>query len=245
MYGEWNIGAIHGSPYDLSGLRADVDIHPSGKGRRGSAGNLFAVFQALDAETDQRAQKDAGGIEDQVVHVGASVVEGQLGDLDEQGEERCGQHGLAKGIQLPEADGPHDAHGDEHGDIADDVDLPAVVHVKQVDNGDQVDPKGEDLVHIQDQAADPAFHQPSGEVHDPGDDHDADVNHQQLQLLLPVELAVFDCEDGSYGNPRQGDEDPKAFKRNFKHGFPFLSEGIRPPGEGRRSGGLPRYPGRG
>jgi hypothetical protein len=91
---------------------------------------FLSGFQMFYTEIEQSSKEGASGIQQQIIYVRASGIEGQLGDFYEKRKPKSGKNRFLNCIKLPETKGPDQSNRDEDHDISQNVYQPAIVHVK-------------------------------------------------------------------------------------------------------------------
>ena len=94
---------------------------------------------------DSVACQTTGGVQDQIIHIRGSDGEGELNDLNDQGNGCTCQNYLGQGVDLFVDDGSHNTRRDKKGEISDEIDqqIEFRIKVQQIYKGNQIDSDGE------------------------------------------------------------------------------------------------------
>lgn len=143
---------------------------------------LYAFYYGVYAVANDKSQ----AVEYKVVNVGNPVVKGQLKYLYAQGKQHARTNGLGGGIKLFVYRGPYNTYGDEHGGVADYVQLyfKQFFIIRNVHEGGKVYPEGDNVCGVQNKGLDFAVELFKGEEGEAGNHNKANINKEQLKLPL-------------------------------------------------------------
>lgn len=148
----------------------------------------------------RRADEGSESVQNQVVRVARPFVKCKLGKLDkERKREACGRR-FYDIVEPFEAERPEYPNGDEHGDIADEVQLPPVVFFKHSRKRNGLDGAGKPR-RVETQRPDTAVHARCGEIDEARYHHKADEHRQKQQLALYFNAPMLQREEAAHGKP--------------------------------------------
>ena len=164
--------------------------------------------QSIYQEPDSRSDRRPGSIQNEIVHVGCALIEQELQDFNDERVEKAGSDRFDVRIQLSEYERPYESYGYEHGEVADDVSLPAIISVSEKLKCFQVELRRESVELRVDQAESAFGHR---EVED---NDNAYVDQEKHELVLHIRLMY----------PRNEEADEYQDDRDHEDGLCFMKD---------------------
>ena len=170
---------------------------------RNIQGEVLFFYQ----ETDSRADGSSCGIQYEIIDI-CGARKHELKDLNAEREEKAGSDRLDVSVELPEYKRQYDPDGDEHGNVADNISLPALIPVREKVEWLQVE-LGREPVQLRVDQAESAFGHREVE-----DNDNAYVDQEKHELVLYIRLMC----------PRKEEADQDPDDRDHEDGLCFMKD---------------------
>ena len=172
-----------------------------------AASNRSSVTRSFYKKIDSRAYGPAGGIQDEIIDV-CGTRKHELQNFNAEREEKAGAHRFGEIVELFEYRRQYDPDGDEHGNVADNISLPALIPVREKVEWLQVE-LGREPVQLRVDQAESAFGHREVE-----DNDNAYVDQEKHELVLYIRLMC----------PRKEEADQDPDDRDHEDGLCFMKD---------------------